>query len=379
MKRHFALGTATLLAAGALIACTDSTMNRATAPESDVTAMSMPLPADNPFSAPSTLQFQYPRFDLIEEAHYPPAFEAGMAAQLAEIEAIASQADAPTVENTLVALERSGQLLDRVASVFYGLVGAHTNDRLKELQAEIAPKLAAHRDRILLHPELFARIDALHAQRADLGLDAETLRLVEETHKDFVRAGARLSEAGKERMRAINAELAELRTRFEQNVLDEGNALAIVVDSREELAGLDDTQIQTAAKAAESRELGGKYVIPLLNTTQQPLMSELEDRALRERMLKASMSRGNRGGELDNREVVSRIARLRAEQSQLLGYATHADFVLDEETAGSVAAVNERLAALTPPAVANARHEAEDLQAVIAAEGGDFELAAWDW
>jgi peptidyl-dipeptidase Dcp len=339
----------------------------------------MELPQDNPFATPSALELEYPRFDLIEDDHYLPAFEAGMQAQLAEIEVIATSSDAPTVENTLVPLEESGQLLDRVSSVFFGLVSAHTNDTLNEIRAEIAPLLAAHSDQIMLNNELFERIGSIHAARETLGLDTETLRLVEETYREFVRAGAELAPADKERLRSINAELAELRTRFDQNVLDEVNARAIVIDTREELAGLTEAQIETAADAAERLGLADKYVIPLLNTTQQPLMSALENRALRERMLRTSMSRGSNGGDFDNRELVSRIAQLRAEHARLLGFATHADYVLDDQMAATVTAVNERLASLTPPAVRNARREAEDLQALIESEGGDFELAAWDW
>ena len=202
---------------------------------------------------------------------------------------------------------------------------------------------------------------------------------MEETHRDFVRAGAELSEEQKETLRAINTEMAELETRFSQNVLNEVNALFTVVDSREELAGMTEAQIEGAADEAEARDLPGKFVIPMVNTTQQPMMTVLDNRALRERILTASMSRGNRGGEFDNREILSRTATLRAQRSALLGYATHADYILDDQTAKTVAAVNERLGSLTPPAVANADREAADLQAMIDSEGGDFELAAWDW
>ncbi|NNC66211.1 MAG: M3 family metallopeptidase [Gammaproteobacteria bacterium] len=347
--------------------------------ETEMTEPAIELPQDNPFAQPSTLELEYPRFDLIEDSHYLPAFEVGMREQLKEIETIATSSGAPTVENTLVPLERSGQLLDRVSSVFFGLVSTHTNDTMNEIRAEIAPQLAAHYDQIMLNAQLFERIQSIYAARETLGLDPETLRLTEETHREFVRAGAELASADKERLRAINTELAELRTEFDQNVLDEVNALAIVVDTREELAGLTEAEIETAADAAESRGIEGKFVIPLLNTTQQPLMSALENRDLRERMLRTSMSRGSNGSEFDNRELVTRIARLRAEHAQLLGYATHADYSLDDQMAGTVAAVNERLASLTPPAVRNARREAADLQALIDAEGGGFELAAWDW
>ena len=337
------------------------------------------MSGDNPFLVESPLYLRYPPFDRIDDSHYLPAFEAGMAEHLEEVGAIVSQEAAPTVENTLVPLERSGQILNRVSRVFYALRSAHTNDAINEIEAEIAPRLAAHQDQILLNGELFARVKALYDNRESLDLDPETLRLVEESHRDFVRAGAELSEEQQETLRAINQEIAELQTQFSQNVLNEVNESFTVVDTREELAGLTEAQIEGAADEAGARDLTGKFVIPMVNTTQQPLMSALENRELRERMLTASMSRGNRGGEYDNREIVSRTVTLRAQRAALLGYETHADYILDNQTAKTVAAVNERLASLTPPAVANAEREAADLQAMIESEGGDFEVAAWDW
>ena len=357
----------------------DTTTDLITEAMTDVMDTLAPMESNNPFLVESTLLLKYPPFERIEDSHYLPAFEAGMVEQLAEIEAIVSQAEAPSVENTLVPMEVSGQMLDRVSSVFFGLISAHTNDTMNEVQVEIAPKLSAHEDQILLNGELFERIKTLYDNRQSLGLDPETLRLVEETHRDFVRSGAELSEDQKETLRAINLELAELQTEFGQNVLNEVNDVAIVVDTREELPGLTDAQIQGAAEEADERDLPGKYVIPMLNTTQQPMMSSLENRELRQRMLATSMTRGSRGGEYDNREIVSRTVQLRAQKARLLGYATYADYRLDNQTAKTVAAVNQRLASLTPPAVANAAREAVDLQAMIDAEGGDFELAAWDW
>ena len=337
------------------------------------------MSGDNPFLAESPLYLRYPPFDRVDDSHYLPAFEAGMVEQLAEIDAIVNQDATPTVENTLVPLELSGQTLSRVATVFFALISAHTNDAMNEIQTEISPLLAAHEDQILLNGELFARVKSLYDNRESLGLDPESLRLVEESHRDFVRAGAELSEEQQDTLRAINQEIAELQTRFSQNVLNEVNETFTVIDTREELAGLTEAQIEGAADEAEARDLPGQFVIPMVNTTQQPLMSALENRELRERMLGVSMSRGNRGGEYDNREVVSRTVNLRAQRATLLGYATHADYILDNQTAKTVAAVNERLASLTPPAVANAEREAADLQAMIDSEGGEFELAAWDW
>ena len=335
--------------------------------------------ADNPFFAESPLPHQHPPFDRIDDAHYTPAFERGMADQIAEIEAIAGASEPPTFENTIVALERSGQLLNRVAATFFALSSADTNDAINAIRNEMAPRLAAHTDRMLLDAGLFARVESLYEQRADLGLDDESRRLVEEYYVDFVRAGARLSDAEKERMQAINARLAELSSRFTQNVLDEVNASAVVVESRDELAGLSEGQVAAAVAAAEARDLEGRYVIPLLNTSGQPALASLEDRGLRERIMRTSLARGSQGGEYDNRGVITEMARLRAERAAMLGYPNHAAYILERQTARTVDAVNERLASLAPPAVANAEREAADLQAMAAAEGADLALAAWDW
>ena len=335
--------------------------------------------ADNPFFAESPLPYQLPPFDRVDDAHYRPAFERGMADQIAEIEAVAGSSEPPTFENTIVPLERSGRLLDRVASTFFSLAAADTNDTINAIRNEMAPRLAAHTDRILLDAGLFARIEALHGRRDELGLDDESRRLVEEYHVDFVRAGARLSDAEKERMQAVNARLAALSSRFTQNVLDEVNAAAVVVETRGELAGLPDDQIAAAVEAAAARDLEGRYVIPLLNTSGQPALESLEDRGLRERIMRTSLARGSQGGEYDNRGVITEMARLRAERAALLGHPNHASYILERQTARTVAAVNERLAGLAPPAAANAEREAADLQAMAAAEGADIELAAWDW
>lgn len=337
------------------------------------------LSPDNPFAQPSELSLYYPPFDAISNEDYEPAFKAGMAQHLVEIDAIVAQDAAPSFENTIVKLELAGQLLNRVSRVFFALSGAHTNDQIQALQQQIAPQLAAHDDAIVLNADLFARIQALFADRAELGLTPEAVRLIEQYHTDYVRAGAALSREEKSRLREINGELASLQTKFSQNVLNEVNAMALVVDSREELTGLDAALIDAAAKEAVSRDLAGKYVIPLLNTSGQPALSSLQNRAVRERLYQASVARGTRGGEFDNTQTLSSVLKLRAERAQLLGYATHADYVLEDATAQTTQAVNERLAALAPPAAANVRREARDLQAMVEASGGDFDLAAWDW
>lgn len=334
---------------------------------------------DNPFFSESGLPLGMPAFDRIENRHFAPAFERGMAEELREVEQIASNPEPPTFENVFVALERSGRLHRRVRTTFNNLVSAHTDDEKEALRTELAPKLAAHFDEIRLNRVLFERIQTVYERRGQLGLDAESQRLIERYHLDFVRAGAELGDADKERLRALNAELAQLGTKFTQNVLAEVNDVAVVVDTREELGGLSEAEIAAAARTAEQRGLAGKYVLPLLNTSGQPVLASLENRALRQRIHQASLARGSRGGAFDNREVASRILRLRAERARLLGYANHADYVLDDETARTAGAVNRLLAELTPPAVANARREAAALQAMIEEEGGTFQLEPWDW
>ena len=349
------------------------------APVEESMPTSGPGDAANPFLADNSLPYDLPPFDRIDDTHYLPAFERGMAEQLAEVEAIATDADAPTVENTLVALERSGRLLDRVATTFFPLNRSDTNDAMDATRTEIAPRLAAHSDQIYLNPALFARVRTLHEGRDSLDLDPEAYRLVEKYDTDFVRAGAELSAAEQDRMRTINAELATLETTFAQNVLGEVNASAVVVATREELAGLPDDQVAAAAEAASARDLEGQYVLALLNTSGQPSLAALQNRDLRERITRASLARGTQGGEFDNRQVVTDIARLRAERAALLGYPTHAAFVLETQTARTVQAVTDRLASLVPRAVANARRETDDLRTEAATGGTQLEVAAWDW
>ena len=338
----------------------------------------------NPFFAESTLPLHYPAFDRIKDSDYAPAFDRGMAEQLREVAAISANPAAPTFDNTIIALEKSGDVLQRTSTVFFSLSGVENNDALKKLQAEYAPKLAAHRDAITLDPALFARIQKLYDARASLGLDAQGVRLIERYHTDFVRAGARLSDADKAHLKQINGELARLGTKFTQNVLAEVNDSALVVDSRAELAGLTDAQIDAAAAAAKAKGLDGKYVIALLNTTGQPPLAQLENRALRERLYKASITRGSRGNAYDNTAIVSQVMKLRAEKAGMLGYPTWAAYVLADQTAKTPEAVNAMLGKLAPAAVANARREGVALQAMIdkaqAAKGQPtFALQPWDW
>ncbi|WP_297830381.1 M3 family metallopeptidase, partial [Thermomonas sp.] len=349
------------------------------------TASTASTPAySGPFAAPSPLDLNFPQFDRIKDSDFAPAFDYGMAQQLREIDAISNSPEAPTFQNTVVALERSGRLLNRATSVFFNFVASDKTPARAALEVEYAPKFAAHRDAIALNPKLFARIKALYDARATLGLDAIDLRLLEKRYQDFVRAGAALGDAQKTRIREINTELSQLGTTFDQNVLDEVNASALVVDSRDQLAGMSDEQIAAAAEAARARDLPGKYVIALTNTTGQPAEAQLRDRALRERLHQASVARGSRGGQWDNTGVVSRILKLRAERARLLGFDTYANFILADETAGNQDIVNRMLGQLAPKALANARREGADLQAMIDAEQQragrpSFQLEPWDW
>ncbi|HIB80344.1 MAG TPA: M3 family peptidase [Candidatus Marinimicrobia bacterium] len=333
----------------------------------------------NPFYTESSLYMKYPEFDKIKNKHYTPAFEKGMADHMAEIDAIAERADSPTLENTIISMEKSGALLDRVATVFFSLTSANTNDAMEKIRSEMAPKLSAHSDQILLNGKLFHRVKTIYEQRDQLGLDAESKRLVEKYYTDFIRSGANLSSEEKESLKKINGEMAVLQTTFSQNVLKEVNALAVVVDSKDELDGLSDAAIEAAANEAKSRELDGKYVLTLRNTSGQPPMASLTNRALRERIHKTSLSRGSRGSDFDNRDILANVIKLRAEKAQLMGYDNHAAYSLENQTAQTPKAVNERLSSLAPKAVANANKEATDLQKMIDAEDGSFKLASWDW
>jgi peptidyl-dipeptidase Dcp len=337
-----------------------------------------PMP-DNPFFTESPLPFHFPPFDRIKDSDYVPAFERGMSEQLKEIDAIASNPDKPTFDNTIVAMERSGRLLARVAAVFDNLKGANTDDEIQKIDGDMAPKRSATNDEIFLNAQLFARIRAIYDQRESLNLDEESFRLVELYYRDFVRAGARLADADKTRLKALNSEIASLQTTFSQNVLNEKNASSIIVHDRAELAGLSDTEITRLADAAKAAGKPGEYAIALVNTTGQPSLSSLQNRALRKRIMEASLSRGSHGGPYDNQATVVRMAKARAERAVLLGYPSHAAYQVEIGTARTVAAVDHLLSQLVPPSVAKAKREAADIQAVIDQEHGGFQLAPWDW
>ena len=380
MTRPLACALALAVAAG-LTSCASTPTAYAA---NDKTDMPAPAVQDNPFFSESALPLKYPPFDKIKDSDFGPAFDRGMAEQIKEVESIANKAEPATFQNTIVALEKTGQVLSRSAAVFFNLTGADTNDAREKLQGDYAAKLSAHGDAISLNPKLFARIKSLHDRRQSLGLNAEGVRLIERYYTDFVRAGANLNETQKARIKEINSELATIGTKFSQNVLAEVNAAAVIVDSKAELAGLSEGQIAAAVEAAKARKLEGKFVIALLNTTGQPVLTQLQNRALRERVYKASIGRGSQGGEFDNTSEVSQVLKLRAERAKLMGYANHAAFVLEDETARSPEAVNAMMMKLAPAAVANAKREAVDMQSAIDAEQKakgqpSFKLEPWDW
>jgi peptidyl-dipeptidase Dcp len=334
---------------------------------------------ENPFFEASELPYQLPPFARIGVGDFLPAFERGMAEQRAEVAAITGSAEPPTLENTLVALERSGQLLRRVSVVLQALTGADTNPELQRIEAEVEPKLAAHFDAIRLDPKLYGRISALYERRGELDLDAESRWLLERYHTEFVRAGARLSTSDQERLRTLNAELAGLYATFRAKLLAESNDVAVLVDDERELAGLPADAITAAAEAARARGIEGRYLLTLVLPTQQLALASLHNRGLRERLFNASISRGGRGNENDTGDTVRRIVRLRAERARLLGYPDHATYAIEDNTARSVDAVRDMLGRLIPAAVSNAAAEAEQLAAAAARDGVQLPLRPWDW
>jgi peptidyl-dipeptidase Dcp len=339
--------------------------------------------SDNPLLEPSTRPYQMPPFDRIRVSDYVPAFAEAMRAQLREVAAIAHNPKPPTFDNTIVALDRSGQALQRVGFIFDELNSNNTNDDMQKIDTEMAPKRTAHRDAIYLDHALWKRVDALYQKRANLKLDPEALQLLTRWHARFVRAGARLAPAKQARLRTLNAQIAALTTRFGQNVLKATTDAAITVDIVQDLDGLSAEQVSAAAQAAEARALKGKWLITLQNTTQQPVLAHLANRTLRERIFKASSERAL-GGAADNRAVVTGIVKARAERAALLGYDTHAGYAIEDESAATPAAARELLLKVAPAALARAQTEAADLQQLIdtqaqAKRAASFALQPWDW
>ena len=328
----------------------------------------------NPFYAPSSLPFQAPPFDKIQDSDYQPAIEAGMAEQLGEIRAIADNPEPPTFENTVVALENSGRLLDRVNSVFDAVTGANTNPDLQKVQQIEAPKLAAHHDAIFLDSKLFHRVEAVYEQRKALHLDPESLRLIEFYHREFVHAGANLSDADKTQLKAINEELSTSENDFRTKLLAATQAGAYTATEQSKLAGLSEAQLGAAAEAAKQRKQEG-WVLALQNTTQQPYLADLKDRATREALFEHSWNRAERGGANDTRATVIRLAELRANKAKLLGFPNFAAWKLEDQMAKTPEAAIRFMDDLVAPATANAAGEAEDIRHLMNGE----ELQPWDW
>jgi peptidyl-dipeptidase Dcp len=338
------------------------------------------LPADNPFAAPSRLALQAPAFDTIRVEHYLPAFMAGIRQQLDEIKAIASLPDAPTFENTIVAIEKSGALLTRVEQVFSNLTSSNTNEFLQKTQKEVAPLLAAHSDNIHLNRQLFKRVETLYESRESLKLTGEQQEVLRHHYEDFVRAGARLQEDQQNRVRSLNEQLSKLQTEFRDNLLAATKERSVIVDDVAELDGLSESQIAAAAEKAKERGNDGKFVLEITNTTRVPMLKSLNNRELRRRLFEASANRalGQNGG-VDNRGLVLEIAQLRAERAKLLGFENHAAYKLQNQMARTPEAARKMLTDLVPGVVARVNEEADDLRAMIKELGATHELEPWDW
>ncbi|HLI64477.1 MAG TPA: peptidyl-dipeptidase Dcp [Terriglobales bacterium] len=332
----------------------------------------------NPFFAPSTLPFQAPPFDKIKDEDYQPAMEAGMAQQLKEVQAIADNPAPPTFENTIVALEKSGQLLQRVGQVFFNVVSANSDPTLLKVRSIEAPKLSAHQDAIYLNTKLFERIATIYKERNSLKLDPESLRLVEWDYKEFVHAGANLSAADKAKLKTLNEELASLSDQFVTKLLAATKDGAYVTSNQAALAGLTDAQISAAAEAAKGRKVDG-FVIPLQNTTQQPDLASLRDRSTRQAIFENSWNRTERGDANDTRDIIAKIAQLRAQKAQLLGFPDFAAWSIEDQMAKTPQAALKFMDALVTPATARAAGEAHDIQALIDQQKGGFQLQPWDW
>ena len=334
----------------------------------------------NPFFAPSSLPFHAPDFAAVKVEHFMPAFEEGMRQQLAQMDEIANQAAPPTLDNTLIAMERSGEVLDRVAPVFFHLSGAYTNDAIQKLEEEIAPKLASHSDNIYLNPKLFQRVETLWKGREQGNWSEEQKRLVEKYYENFVRAGARLTADQQARIRAINEELSTLTTQFQNNLLAVAKERSLLIEDVSKLEGLSASDLSSAKQGAAARGHEGKYLLSMQNTTRQPVLTSLKNRETRKAVWLASANRamGEAGG-IDNRPIVLKLAKLRAERAKLLGYANHAAYTLENQMAENPQAAFKMLQDLVPGVMAKARIESEKILEAMRADGIDGPVEPWDW
>ena len=382
MKSKLFLAAApAMLALATLTACSGGTPDVPPRPMSEeVTALFAGIPKGSGyFGSESTLPFQAPDFTKISDAEYEPAFAEAMAIHKAEIEAIKNNPAEANFDNTIVALEVAGAMLGRVANVFFALTGSNTTDTLDEINTAVSPKLSEHFDAITLDPVLFARVKAVYDAREDADLGPEDLKLLEETYEQMVQAGAELTEEQKEEVKKINTRLSEATTEFGQKVREATVANALVVDTREELAGLSDTDIEAAAKEAADRGMAGKFVIPLQNTTQQPLLPSLENRDVREKFLTLSINRADQGGANDTRVLLAEIASLRAQKAALFGKPDWATYTMYDRMAKEPKTALEFMEQMVPALAETQRREAGILNEQIKADGGDFEVKPWDW
>lgn len=334
---------------------------------------------DNPFLVPYNTPWDVPPFDKIHNEHYMPAFEKGIADQKVEVGKIRDNSAAPTFENTIEALEASGELLTRVSDVFFNINDAETNDSLQAVAKDVAPKLSALNDDIYLDPKLFTRVKTVYDARKKLKLTPEQMRLLEETYKQFVRGGANLKETDKKEFRDINERLSVLSLKFGENILAEENRYQLVVDNQADLKGLPQGAIDAAAELAKDKGKEGEWVFTLQKPSLIPFLTYADNRALREKIYRAYFTRGDNNDELDNKEILREMATLRAKRAMLLGYKSHADYVLDDNMAKTPKHVYDLLDELWKPALARAKVERDDMQKMIDAEGGNFKLASWDW
>jgi peptidyl-dipeptidase Dcp len=334
---------------------------------------------DNPFFKSWDTPFQTPPFNLIKAEHYLPAFEAGIREQKAEVDAIVNNTEEPTFDNTVGALERSGELLTKVGYIFYGLNSTVTNDEMQAINQKVSPMLAKHNDDINLNGKLFERVKFLFGERDRLNLTSEQKMVLMNHYLDFIRGGVNLSAEGKEKFRKINEELSLLGVKFGENILKETNAVGLLIEDKSELAGLPEAVIHSAAETARSKNLEGKWAFTLQRASFTPFLQYSPKRELREKLFKAYISRGNHNDSLDTKKILARTVSLRVERANLLGYKTHADFKLEQNMAKNPANVFRFLRELWNPALKRARMEAADMQKLIDREGGNFKLAPWDW
>lgn len=337
------------------------------------------IEADNPLLVAYETPFNVPPFDKIKDEHFRPAFQEALKQHNLEIDSIVNNTEEPTFENTIIALENAGSLLSNISTVFYNLNSANTNDSIQAIAKDLAPELSAHSDEINLNAKLFERVKAVYTNKEKFGLDNQDEKLLEETYKGFVRSGANLSDSDKEKLKKINAEISVLTTQFGQNLLSETNAYELVVDNQEDLAGLPDAVKSAAAELAKSKGKEGKWLFTLSNPSVMPFLQYADNRELRKNIWDAYQKRGNNDNENDNKEILIKISNLRLQKAQLLGYSSHAAYVLEEAMAMNPENVYALLNKLWTPAINKAKVEAADIQNEIQAAQDTFKVAPYDW